>query len=162
MKKNIPFIICLVISIRLFPAVNGQYVEIYRSLKNYPSEELSRLGERYFRSGSLDSALVCFSIVSGTYQPSDSYAKKQQCAHAFNRCGVIYIRYNSYTRAMNMFLKSLEICEGTPYSASVYNNVSNLYCFYKDYKMADNYSRKALLLSYKSDDKKLRETILYN
>ena len=162
MRKGILLIVYLITSIGLMSAESGQYTEIYRSLKGYPVGVLNSLGEKYYQSGAIDSALVCFSIVSSAYIPVAEEKEKLMYAHAYNRCGVIYMHYNSYSKAMNMFLKSLDICEGAAYSAKVYNNMGNLYCFFRDYRMADNYCLKAYILSCRGNDKVLTEAILYN
>lgn len=142
-----------------------KYDKIYNAFKDQPLSALNTAAETYFKRNSLDTALVCYSIISASYNPDSNRKNGQMYAHAYNRCGVIYIQFNSYTKALNMFLKGLEICEQIEdelYTARIYNNVANLYYVFHDYRMAQNYCEKAYQISLKYRDKEIQETLLHN
>ncbi len=134
---------------------NGQresnYNSIYRSLRNYPSELLDEKGRDFFKRNRTDSALVCYTIISGRYTEDMSTAEKNQCADAYNICGQIYFLYSNYTKAYMNFHKAEEICdESVKYMA--YNNIASIFFYYGDYEKSGEYLEKSYELSLKYKD----------
>lgn len=165
MRKLIICTFLFVISLSVYSIDITKYDRIYNHFKNYPSRSLSSLGESYYKSGLLDSALVCFSIISASYIPDAPKENSQLYAHAYNRCGVIYLQYNSYIKALNMFFKGLEICENTGderYIPKILNNVASIYYLFRDYRTAESYCEKAYEMGLKYNDKEIQKTLLNN
>lgn len=165
MQKSILTGLYLLVSLSLFPMDLTKYDRIYNSLKNQSLQHLNTTGETYYKRNSLDSALVCFSIISASYNPETKVLDGQMYAHAYNRCGAIYIRLNSYTKALNMLLKGLEVCEQTgneKYMSKIYNNIANVYYLFHDYRMAESYCEKAYEIGLKFNDLEIQKTVLHN
>lgn len=161
------FVLTLLTTITLFAAAyeNSQYSKIYDSLKEYDSKSLTHLGDQYYNRNSMDSALVCYSIVSVRYTSTIEKEQKYLCAHASNRCGVIYYLQSNYTKALQMYINALEICKESDYKtyiSRVYNNVGNIYSMFRDYPHAKEYYRQAFELCTPKSDKELINSILNN
>ncbi len=161
-------IVCLVPTITSlfgFSMNETNYGRIYDYFKDYSDISLVEKGDSLFKSNSLDSALVCYSIASGKYNENLSKESKYLCAYSFNRSGVIYLRYSSYAKGLNMFLKALEVCEeagNEAYMPSIYNNVANVYYLFKDYETARSYCQKAYDLGLKYQDEEIQNIVLRN
>lgn len=142
-----------------------KYGLIYNHYKDFDVDSLAEVGDSYYKKNSLDSALVCFSIVSGKYNDEASVEMSKLYAHAFNRCGAIYLKYNSYEKALSMFLRALEICEQKNYQVyipKIYNNIAHVYYLYKDYATAESYCEKAYELGVKNQDEEIQNIVLKN
>lgn len=165
MWKCLSFGLLLVISLFCFSINDTNYGQIYDHFKDFQDSSLVSKGDALYKRSSFDSALVCYSIVSGKYSTGISKGAKQMCAHGFNRSGAIYLRYNSYAKALSMFLRSLEICEeieDQEYMPKVFNNIANVYYLFKDYETAGVYCEKAYDLSVKCHNEELQNIILKN
>ena len=165
MKKSSLIALFLLICPFVFSIDVTKFDKIYNAYKDQPLDVLNAAGEGFFNRNSLDSALVCFSIISGSYNPDLHMQNGRMYANAYNRCGAIYIQFNSYTKALNMFLKGLEVCEETrdeQFTSRIYNNIANLYYIFHDYKMADSYCKRAYQISVKYNDRKIQRTLLNN
>lgn len=165
MWRYLIFSLLVIASLVCFSINDTNYGQIYDHFKDFQDASLVEMGDSYFKENSLDSALVCYSIVSGKYNNGLSKAAKHLCAYSFNRSGVIYLRYNSYAKGLNMFLKSLEVCEETgdeEYMPKIYNNVANVYYLFKDYETASSYCRKAYELGVKYGDEEIQNIVLKN
>lgn len=165
MWKYLALGLLLAISLVCFSINEADYGQIYDHFKDYRDSSLISKGDFYYKQSSFDSALVCYSIVLGKYNAGLGKEAKRMCSHGFNRSGTIYLRYNSYVKALSMFLKSLEICEETEdekYMPKVYNNIANVYYLFKDYETAGIYCEKAYELSVKNHDEEIQNIILKN
>lgn len=165
MQKSILLSLLLAVSLVAHSMDATRYDKIYDHFKSFSLQALIEKGDHYYQTASLDSALVCFSIVSGSYLPEQTDADKKLCAHAYNRCGTIYLQYASYAKSLNMLLKGLEICEESnyhSYTPRIYNNIANIYYVFHDYKTAENYCEKAYELGIKYNNKEIQEIVLNN
>lgn len=165
MQKLFIYWFLLLISSSAFSIDVTKYDKIYNYFKDSSFNSLNSFGESYYKRGSLDSALVCFSIISGSYTADSKKLDDQIYAHAYNRCGAIYIQFNSYTKALNMFLKALEVCEYSDnenYTPKIYNNIASIYYLFHDYRTAESYCEKAYAIGLKYDDKEIQKTLLNN
>lgn len=118
----------------------------YTNLMRFPSPVLVQWGDSLYVRSVLDSALVCYTIVSGRYESRMEREEKEQCAYAYFRAGNIHYRMYSYVRAQDMYHRSLEICQETECDSllpRVYNNLGNIYSSFNDFRTAEAYYRRA-------------------
>lgn len=124
------------------PPNDKSYGTIYYKLKDYSSEILDEKGIHYFNQNQLDSALICFTIVSRRYTESMSDIEKKRCAKAYNLCGIIHSYYSNYTLSYTNYLKATEIGEELNdyiFINKVYNNIAGILYYYGDYAKALEY-----------------------
>lgn len=160
-------VLTLLATLTLLASATGniQYGKIYDMLKGHASESLTTLADGYYARNAMDSALVCYSIISARYTQTMEQKQKWLCAHAANRCGAIHYFRSDYTKALQTYIKALEICKESGYKSYIsrtYNNIGNIYSMFHDYQHAKEYYRQAFELSSPDSDKELLNVILNN
>lgn len=129
---------------------------VYNLFKDYPSETLDERGMNYIDKGSLDSALVCFTIISNRYLANMSVPEQQRCARAYNKSGAIYLmHYYNYSKGYANLLRALEICEMSGYNSfipTVNSNIASIFLHYGDYEKAYEFIEKSYDQSLKAED----------
>ena len=162
-------IFTLFIGLLIAVSTNGQssdkYNEIYELLKFLPSQKLITDGDEYYEKQVLDSALICYTLVSSRYTKEMPAPHKRLCAHAYHYSGNIhYVMYN-YVQAQTMYFKALEICQESGDSLQlprIYNNLGKVYAVFGDFKKGRDYYTKAYDGARSSSDKELKIKILNN
>lgn len=124
----------------------NRYDQAYESFKSLSNSKLIDIGDRYYDKEVMDSALICYTIVSRRYDTHMPHEDKKLSAYAYMRLGNIhYIMYN-YVQAQDMYLQSLEVCKECDLDSiipRVYNNLGNIYSSFNDFKKAENYYKQA-------------------
>lgn len=97
----------------LSPPVKAQKESRYDMLRKESSRELVERGERLLRQhGSIDSALVCFSIVTARHSPDMSREEQQLCVDAdHGKCAIYFSILFDFPKAYEALQHALEICE---------------------------------------------------
>ncbi len=165
MKNIFILYILLIASVGAHVSAKNRYDLAYESWKTLSNDDLIGKGDDYYDKEVLDSALICYTIVSGRYDPQMKREDKQLCAHAYMRCGNIHYMMYSYVRAQDMYLRSLEICHECELDSMiprVYNNLGNIYSSFNDFKKAENYYEQAYKNSRTLADSSLHMIILNN
>lgn len=77
---------------------------------DYPSKELTEMGEIFMQRGYPDSALVCYSIVAGRYSKDLSVSEQKVCRNAyFNRWLIYFNKMYDFSKAYENLTKADEI-----------------------------------------------------
>lgn len=146
----IPYCFCFSNSLE-----DPNFSNIYNVFKDYPSEILEQKGGEYLNNNTLNSSLICFTIISNRYIDKMSLDKKQQCARAYNNLGFIYFFYSNYSKAYTNLLNAQGICEEINYDSllnSVYSNISYVFYCYNDFARGGEYIEKSYEWSLKTKD----------
>ena len=143
----------------------NRYDQAYESFKSLSNSKLIDIGDRYYDKEVMDSALICYTIVSRRYDTHMPHEDKKLSAYAYMGLGNIhYIMYN-YVQAQDMYLQSLEVCKECDLDSiipRVYNNLGNIYSSFNDFKKAENYYKQAYKNSQTIADSSLSKIILNN
>src|SRR5688572_33081310 len=76
-------------------------------------------------------------------------------AEAFNNLGYWFNQKGNYPKALEYYLKSIQISESINFDAGLrrsFNSISTVYLYLKDYKTSVSYARKARQLSLAQQD----------
>ena len=91
-------------------AAEAARMQNYDQWKNLPSMVLFDKAKSYLQVGKIDSALVCFVIVSNRYDPKQSEPEKKIISAAAVGAGNIYTHnYYDYPTAFRFYLKGEKI-----------------------------------------------------
>ena len=165
MKRTVLIFILIFISITTHVMAKNRYDQAYESFKSLSNSKLIDIGDRYYDKEVMDSALICYTIVSRRYDTHMPHEDKKLSAYAYMRLGNIhYIMYN-YVQAQDMYLQSLEVCKECDLDSiipRVYNNLGNIYSSFNDFKKAENYYKQAYKNSQTIADSSLSKIILNN
>ena len=165
MKRTVLIFILIFISITTHVMAKNRHDQAYESFKSLSNSKLIDIGDRYYDKEVMDSALICYTIVSRRYDTHMPHEDKKLSAYAYMRLGNIhYIMYN-YVQAQDMYLQSLEVCKECDLDSiipRVYNNLGNIYSSFNDFKKAENYYKQAYKNSQTIADSSLSKIILNN
>jgi AraC-like DNA-binding protein len=165
LKRTVLIFILIFISITTHVMAKNRYDQAYESFKSLSNSKLIDIGDRYYDKEVMDSALICYTIVSRRYDTHMPHEDKKLSAYAYMRLGNIhYIMYN-YVQAQDMYLQSLEVCKECDLDSiipRVYNNLGNIYSSFNDFKKAENYYKQAYKNSQTIADSSLSKIILNN
>lgn len=165
MKTILTIVIALLVIADVSSQPSDEFNTVYELLKTLPSQRLIDDGDAYFKKEVLDSALICYTLVSSRYTLEMSSANKILCARAhLNSGNVHYVMYN-YVQAQTMYFKALEISQEAEDSLllpRIYNNLGNIYATFGDFKKARDYYINAYDEAENYQDKELNSKILNN
>lgn len=146
------------ISANTLSAANLKFYGEYSSLK---TKDLYEMAKEYDRRNSVDSALVCYSVIADRYLAGSAPEKDLKiCATALNNLGYIYASYFfDVQKALQYFQESLELSEKINYEASiayVYFNMGGVYLDCAELDGGTTFTREILDYSIKSLDAALK------
>ncbi len=91
-------------------AAEAARIPNYDRWKDLPSETLIKKGDAYWQADKIDSALVCFVIVSNKYSDKQTEREKKLSCSATHAVANLYLNYfYDYQTALRYLLKSKEI-----------------------------------------------------
>ena len=97
------------------PSDNPEQNELFRKFSALTSDTLMKMGRKYYSHYAPDSALTCFSIISGRYGERMDIREKDLTARALVNAGCVYgFFYFDYNLSYQSFRKALDICEKEP------------------------------------------------
>lgn len=165
MKTILTILVALLIVTDVSSQSSDEFNTVYEQLKTLPSQKLIEDGDTYFKKEVLDSALICYTLVSSRYTMGIPLSEKALSARAYLNSGnVHYVMYN-YVQAQTMYFKALEICQESGDSLilpRIYNNLGNVYATFGDFKKAKDYYIQAYDEAESYPDKELKLKILNN
>jgi len=128
--KKILFILFTLLP--LSAMAGGRYVDqLYAKWKNLPVEQLMKMGAQYDQRNSLDSALVCYSIVTTQLKNNKTPSSQDTIlARALNNIGYIYGCYYDYNKALSILSEAYHVskrCNYTSNLAYVALNMGGIY-----------------------------------
>lgn len=117
-------------------------------------------GERMMDNGDENGALLRFELLIGRAQQDKTlYAK------SLHDAGLVYYNRAAYTKAMEYYMKSLDICEQMKLSketAYLYKDIANVYSMCHDYAQSSRLYKTTLTMAKKIGDRSLANNILSN
>ena len=137
-------------------------LDFYNLMMKLPSDELCRRGEEYrLQPGSIDSALVCYSIVSNRVDNAKTTEDKKMCVKSFVEMAYIhYFHLYDYPQAFTYMTNAeelaqewnLQLSEIPLYYGLMYESISQQSNDLKTSRVGFDYLRKAFNLAYELND----------
>lgn len=94
------------------PTGNPSHDKVFRQFSLLDSDSLMKMGREYYGNYAPDSALVCFTIISGRYGDRSNRHDKDLASRSLVNAGCIYgFFYFDYNLAYQNFRQALDICE---------------------------------------------------
>lgn len=160
-RKAVFLMIAVAALLCLSDPVSGKNVTIfsddYGRLNDMDVRQLHRMGIDYKKKGDLDSALICYIVISGKYTDKIPQSERHVFSSAYNDIGIIYFTKSEYSESFEAFMKAAELADSASLPG-IYNNIASLYYYFDDYESSWNYLQKAYVGCLKYDD----ESGLYN
>lgn len=160
-------IILLYIFIFIFSIVGSRAggTPDYEKLVKLPAGELLKSGDYYMKRNNPDFAITYFLVLAEKYNPGMSKIDKYMCVSACNSAGLIYYQKANYSKAFNLYLKGVQICERNQIEnplPELYKNIGNVYSSFEDYGCATDYYLKGLQFSRMQKNLDIEIKILNN
>jgi len=128
----------------------SQNKDILSNFSHLTMQQLLDTGNYFFNENSVDTALLCYSILINTPVKNMGIEQQQRIVEAHNKTGIIYLNLCDYRTAYEFFIKALILCEKVnyeSYKARINNNIGNVYSSFNQYDMAKLHYSKAMQLS---------------
>ena len=109
----------------------------------------------YLSKNSLDSALICYNLVINT-ATSSAIDQQKRAINAYNRIGHIYATMSEYRNAYKHYIDAIMLCEKYQIETEqykIYNNIGNIYYYFKRGDIAKTYYKKSLSSNPHKEDK---------
>jgi AraC-like DNA-binding protein len=130
MNRTARYIFLSLLMMVALGANGARQSEFYSLMSGYSSNELLKRGARYSsEQGELDSALVCYTIVTSRYDKKMSKDEKRLCAKAYiGKWYVYFLQFYDFTKSYECLTQAEEISNeiGEEYPA-VYLNFGCMY-----------------------------------
>ncbi|MCL2290079.1 MAG: tetratricopeptide repeat protein [Bacteroidetes bacterium] len=128
------------------PSLNN---DIISNFKHLSPQQLLDTADYYHNKNSIDTALVCYSLLINTSVKDTDIEQQKRIIEALNKTANIYYYLCDYRTAYELYIKALILCEKAnyePYKLRIYNNIGNIYSTFNKYDMAKLYYSNALHL----------------
>lgn len=122
----------------------------YQKLAKLPAGELLKTGDYYMKRNNVDTAMGYYIVLAGKYNSGMNKIDKYMCVVACNLGGQIYFAHGNYSKAFDLYLKGLKICERDDIDnllPELYKNIGNVYSSFGDFGCATDYYLKGLQLA---------------
>lgn len=122
------------------------------NLKAELSKSNNLLGICYGAIGMPDSALYYYNI---SFDYATMLADSETMSYIYSNMGNIYRKSGNYTRALDLYLNSVKICEATGNRGgltSAYNNIGLVYDDMGSFDLALDFYSKSLKIAYEKND----------
>lgn len=137
----------------------------YQKLAKQPAYELLKTGDYYMKQNNLDTALGYYIVLVGKYNLGMNRTDKYLCVVACNLGGQIYFKTGNYSKAFDLYLKGLQICEQNDIQnllPELYKNTGNVYASFRDFERAADCYNKGLQFARKQKNLEIEVKILNN
>lgn len=142
MKKGVIFLLVIMMLIsHIFASTDSGVIAITK-YKNMTFEELLQKGDLFAKENINDSAFIYYSMIYNSIPSAKDLTSKQIICKALNKASIVCFMRCDYKLSLALLFQSLEMCEEIDfkdYIGSVYNNIGNVYCQFKDYRRAKIY-----------------------
>ncbi len=149
-------VLCIIHGMHVFAQTTQVYnIDSLKKVLSTPLHDTNRiwalnnLGRNYQNS---DTVLL---IAEQAVELSQRIGFKKGEAEAYANMGYWFNQKGNYPRALEYYLKSIQVAENINYKAGLkrsFNSISTVYLYLKDYRTAQGYARKARLLSIEQRD----------
>ncbi|MBR5843534.1 MAG: AraC family transcriptional regulator [Bacteroidaceae bacterium] len=133
-------------------------------LATLPNDTLYVYGEDCYTAKS-DSAIIYYSILYNRYCEDMLASHKRMCAEAMHKTGILYYKKNSYSEAMDIWLKGLKICNNNHFDdilSQIYVYIGNIYSVHHDYEQSVSFYKKSADAARQCDNIELHNHALNN
>lgn len=164
MKRNLLFHLVLLLSILFLYADKTRPLK-YEELINLSTQELIEKGNIFLQQSQIDTALMFYLVLSAKYNDQMDQSDQYLCALSCDKSAVIYYQKGNYSKAFDVLLKGIRICESNDFQdllPELYKNIGNVYCVFQDFDRGNANYEKALTLSRARKDQDLEMKILNN
>lgn len=164
MKRNLLFHLLLLLSILFIYADKVKPLK-YEELINLSTQELIEKGNLFMQQSQVDTALMFYLVLSAKYNDQMDQSDQYLCALSCDKSATIYYQKGNYSKAFDVLLKGIRICEGNDFQdllPELYKNIGNVYCVFQDFDRGNANYEKALSLSRARKDKDMEMKILNN
>jgi AraC-like DNA-binding protein len=127
--------------------VSSQNEILFSKFQYLTQIQLFDTAKFYHDKHSVDTALVCYSLIINSSMKHDDFEQQKRIIEAYNRSAAIYFYLCDYRTAYDYYINALLLCEKINYGSFIlklYNNLGNIYNFFKAYDAAKDYYLKAL------------------
>ncbi len=123
-------------------------------------EYILKEGERLMNKGDMKAALLRFELLNARAQQN-----KQVYAQSLHDAGLVYYTRCSYSKAMECYMKSLEVCEQINFKKLLpylYKDIANVYSMYHDYVQSSQLYKLTLRMAKEQGNIELTNKMLNN
>ena len=109
-------------------------------------QQLYDTANYYFNKYSVDTALICYSLIINTPVKDNDMEQRKRIIDASNRSAVLYCNLCDYRNAYKLFIDALLLSEKYNIvfnKSNIYNNIGIIYQDFKMYDIAKSYYLKA-------------------
>jgi YesN/AraC family two-component response regulator len=164
MKRILFFLIAFSACITSISANPPQNDDIISNFRQLSLQQLSDSANYYYKKNSADTALYFYNLIINHPVKETDLQQMKPVIDAYIKSAIIYRNFCDYRTAYELNIKALILCEKTnieSYKPSIYNNVGNIYAYFKKYDLAKLYYQKTLLLVQNSVKKQDSVTNFY-
>ena len=147
MKRVLFFGMALVACSAVLFANPPQDDDVISKFKQFSSQQLLDTGNYYRLQGSVDTALICYSLLINTSMKDTDFEQQKRVVEAYNTSGAIYTFLCDYRTAYECFIRALILSERANHVSAmpkIYTNIGTIYYYFKKHDMAKLYYSKAL------------------
>lgn len=130
-------LVSLALCFRASAAAVNKYDSLIAKCRDWTSDRIIAVGDRYKQQGNDEKALVMYMMVCNRVEPDMSDADARTCALAHLKTGDIYYDGGNFSNALLFYVDGLKVSERSsdmPYSAVFYKNMGNVYSMFQDYE----------------------------
>jgi len=152
LKKSLLFLLSFFVMAtygQKFPMKSSLNNDVISNFQHLSSQQLLDTAYYYYNKNSIDTALVCYSLLINTSVKDPDIEQQKRIIEALNTTGHIHYNLYDYRTAYESYIKALILCEKANDELSklrIYNNIGNIYSTFNKYDMAKMYYSRALHL----------------
>lgn len=137
----------------------------YKDLISFSIPELYQQAYALYIAQKEEQALIYYTILINKYETGRDSSEKHLYVLSLSEAGNIYYQKSSYSKAMELYLEGLRICEEDNIEdvlTELYKNIGNVYSSHDDFETGNTYYEKALVLARKANNIELQNKLFYN
>jgi AraC-like DNA-binding protein len=115
--------------------------------KHLSLQQISDTAKYYYTTNNTDTALFFYSLIINNPVKETDLQQMKLVVDAYIKSAIIYRNFCDYRTAYELNIKALILCDKAnieSYKPTVYNNVGNIYSYFKKYDLAKLHYHKAL------------------
>jgi AraC-like DNA-binding protein/Tfp pilus assembly protein PilF len=147
LKSHLLFCFFVAFFVPTFVCSAQQNNDVISNFKHLSIQQLYDTANHYLYKNSFDTAMICYSLL--IYRNTKDVDREQlhKIVDAYNKKASIYLQIGDYSKAYELLIAALQFCENNQFPSiecKIYNNIGNIYYYFKKYDAAKLYYSKAL------------------
>lgn len=125
----------------------SKYSTLIREVRGWSSEKVLAMGDTLLQRHEDDKALVMYMLVCSRTNDNMTDKELTDCSLANMKAGDIFYDRGNYINALENYQTGLKLSESSKskeHLASIYKNIGNAYCMFKDYDKGFEYYKKGM------------------